>query len=119
MTIVVLRTCARGASGTPVALGQSVLPLVAVSGAECVEALVLDGFTVRSRSASATVLERDTRSVVVPDVAMLAPEEMEAVLHDAGIPYDAFLDLLSETPTDPAGLRPTSGIRRTTAGDGR
>lgn len=94
------------------------LPLIAVSGAECVEALVLDGFTLRSRSDSATVLERDARVVVVPDVAMLGPEELEAVLHDAGITYDAFLDLLSEAPTDPAVLRPTSGIRRT-AGDGR
>lgn len=94
-------------------------PLVAVSGAECVEALVLDGFTVRSRSDSTVVLERDVRLVVVPDVAMLAPDDLELVLHDAGIPYDSFLDLLSETPTDPAGLRPTVVLRRTNAGDGR
>jgi hypothetical protein len=96
-----------------------VLPLVAVSGAECVEALVLDGFTVRTRSDAATVLERGGRVVVIPDVAMLAPEDIEALLNDAGIPYDSFLDLLSETPTDPVGVRPTSGVRRTPAGDGR
>ena len=90
------------------------LPLVAVSGAECVEALVLAGFTVRSRSDSAVVLEHDMRLVVVPDAAMLAPEDLEALLHDAAIPYDEFLDLLSETPTDPA-YRPTSGIHRTGA----
>ena len=89
-----------------------------MSGAECVEALLLDGFTIRSRSDSATVVERDGRVVVVPDVAMLGPEDLEALLHDAGIAYDAFLDLLSETPTDPAVLRPTSGIRPR-AGDGR
>ena len=112
---VVSRACAKVATGTPVALGQTVLPLVAVSGAECVEALVLDGFTVRSRSDAAVVLERDMRVVVVPDTAMLAPEELEAVLRDAAIPYDAFLDLLSETPTDPAVFRPTSGIRRSSA----
>lgn len=108
-------TSAKVPAGTAVALGQAVLPLVAVSGAECVEALVLDGFTVRSRSDTAVVLERDMRVVVVPDSAMLAPEDLEALLHDAGIPYDAFLDLLSETPTDPAGPRPTSGLGRTTA----
>lgn len=94
------------------------LPLVAVSGTECVEALLLDGFTIRSRSDAATVLERDARVLVVPDVAMLGPADLEALLADAGISYDAFLDLLSETPTDPAVLRPTSGIRRT-AGYGR
>ena len=78
-----------------------VLPLVAVSGVECVEALTLGGFTVRSRSDSATVLERGLRVVVVPDVAMLTPDDLRALLRDAGIAYDAFLDLLSETPTDP------------------
>ncbi len=88
-------------------LGQgSVLPLVAVSGAECVDALVLAGFTVRSRTDSATVLERASRVVVVPDVAMLTPDDLHALLQDGGITYDAFLDLLSETPTDPALERP-------------
>ena len=86
------------------------VPLVAVSGAECVEALALGGFTVRSRSDSATVLVRGMRVVVVPDVAMLTPEDLQALLRDAGIAYDAFLDLLSETPTDPDVLR--SGERR-------
>ncbi|MDB5213482.1 MAG: hypothetical protein JWO86_1409 [Myxococcaceae bacterium] len=88
------------------------LPLVAVSGAECVEALSLDGFTVRSRSDTATILERDARVVAVPDVTMLTPEDLEALLVDAGIAYDDFLDLLSETPTDPVGVRPTSSVRR-------
>jgi hypothetical protein len=78
-----------------------VVPLVAVSGADCVEALTLGGFTVRSRSDSATVLERGLRVVVVPDVAMLTPDDLHALLGDAGITYDAFLDLISESPTDP------------------
>jgi hypothetical protein len=96
-----------------------VLPLVAVSGAECVEALTLDGFTVRSRSDRTIVLERDARVVAVPDVSMLNPEELEALLVDAGIAYDDFLDLLSETPTERDVLRPTSGIRRSNAGTPR
>jgi hypothetical protein len=90
---------------------RPVIPLVAVSGADCVEALLLGGFSVRSRSDSATILERGLRVVVVPDVAMLAPDDMESLLRDAGIAYDDFLDLISESPTDPDVVRPTSGIR--------
>lgn len=80
------------------------VPLVAVSGADCVEALILGGFTVRSRTDSATVLASDPRElrvVVVPDVAMLTPDDLQLLLRDAGIAYDTFLDLLSEAPTDP------------------
>lgn len=87
------------------------LPLVAVSGAECVEALQQASFVVRSRSASATVLEHGARIVLVPDVAMLTPESLERVLREAGVSYEEFLDLLSESPTDP-DLQRTSGIRR-------
>jgi hypothetical protein len=96
--------------------GETVVPLVAVSGAECVEALLLAGFALQSRSDSATTLERELRVVVVPDVAMLVPEDLEALLRDAGISYDVFLDLLSEMPTDPDVLaHSTSGIRRPSA----
>ena len=87
------------------------LSLVAVSGAECVDALVLAGFTVRSRSDSATVLERGMRVVVVPDVAMLTPGDLHALLQDSGIAYDRFLDFLSETPTDPDLERPAAARR--------
>lgn len=96
---------------------HGVLPLVAVSGYECVEALQLAGFAIRSRSDSAAILERDLRVVVVPDVAMLAPEDLESLLRDAGIAYDDFLDLLSETPTDPDLHVESSGVRRTTPHD--
>ncbi len=99
--------------GTGVATKGRVLPLVAVSGFECVDALLLAGFAIRSRSDSATILERDLRVVVVPDVAMLTPEDLEALLRDAGIAYDDFLDLLSETPTEPDVQIENSGIRRT------
>jgi hypothetical protein len=90
-----------------------VVPLVAVSGADFVEALALAGFAVRSRSDSATVIECGPRALVVPDVAMLVPEDLLALLHEAGIEYDTFLDLLSETPTDPDLRRPA--LRRPSA----
>ena len=99
--------------GIGVATADDVLPLVAVSGVECVDALLLAGFAIRSRSDSATILERHMRVVVVPDVAMLTPEDLEALLRDAGLAYEVFLDLLSETPTDPDVQMQSSGIRRT------
>lgn len=94
--------------GIRVASVTPVLSLVAVSGAECVDALVVAGFTVRSRSDSATVLGQGVRVVVVPDVAMLTPDDLYALLRDAGIAYERLLDLLAETPTDvqrPAAAR--------------
>lgn len=33
---------------------------------------------------------------------MLGPDELLAILRIAGVPYSEFLELLSETPTDPA-----------------
>ena len=77
------------------------LPLVAVSGEECVDALRLAGFDVRSRSDIGTTMAKDVRVVFVPDVAMLPPDELQAVMRDAGLAYSDFLDLLSEAPTDP------------------
>ena len=92
----------------------SVLPLVAVSGADCVEALLQASFVVRSRTDSATILERGHRLVVVPDVPMVAPDDLEAVLRDAGIDYEDFLDLVSESPTNPDVFR----VRTTTHREG-
>jgi len=82
------------------------LPLVAVSGAECVDALVQAGFAVRSRSNDATFLAKGARTVIVRTSDMLRPEELIHVMRDAGLAYSDFLDLLSEAPTDP-------NIRRT------
>jgi hypothetical protein len=81
------------------------LPLVAVSGSECVEALLAAGFSVRSRSDDLACLVSGMRSVSVPTVAMLTPDELVAVLRQAGVAYTDFLDLLSEAPTDP-DIRP-------------
>ena len=77
------------------------VPLVAVSGVECVEALVCAGFTVRSRDDDAASLVNTLRSVTVPLVAMLTPEELTNILRDAGVSYSDFLEYLSETPTEP------------------
>lgn len=77
------------------------LPLVAVSGAECVDALASAGFAIRSRSNDTTLLVRGGRSVIVRTVDLLLPDELLAVLRDAGLAYSDFLDLLSEAPTDP------------------
>ena len=78
------------------------VPLVAVSGAECIDALCIAGFTLTSRTGTQVTLTKGLRLVVVPDVAMLGPDQLLAILRAAGVPYSEFLDLLSETPTDPA-----------------
>ena len=77
------------------------LPLVAVSGSECVEALRLAGFAVRSRSDDGAYLVNGVRSVNIPSAGMLAPDVLVDLLREAGVAYADFLDLLSEAPTDP------------------
>jgi predicted RNA binding protein YcfA (HicA-like mRNA interferase family) len=79
-----------------------VIPLVAVSGVECIEALSMAGFSLTSRTGTEATMTKDLRVVVVPDVPMLRPEELMAILRSAGVPYSEFLDLLSDSPTDPA-----------------
>ena len=78
------------------------VPLVAVSGAECADALSSAGFALTARTGSEVTLSKGLRVVVIPDVAMLSPDELLAILRSAGVPYSEFLDLLSEAPTDPA-----------------
>lgn len=92
------------------------IPLVAVSGPECVDALVHAGFSVAARGAVGTTLASGLRRVVVPDVAMLRPEELVAILRAAGVSYGDFLDHLSEAPTDPAISAPTSTRRKIASG---
>jgi hypothetical protein len=91
----------------------AVVPLVAVSGAECVEALTAAGFALSTRTSEGTTLTRGLHLVVVPDVPMLAPDELGSILRSAGVPYSDFLDLLSEVPTDPgiARTRPAPPVR--------
>jgi len=79
-----------------------VVPLVAVSGAECIDALAIAGFSLTARNGSEVTLTKGLRVVVVPHAAMLTPDELLAILRSAGVPYSEFLDLLSEAPTDPA-----------------
>jgi hypothetical protein len=86
------------------------LPLVAVSGSECVDALLTAGFVAVSRTDEHTTLARSGRSVTVRTGTLLLPDELLAVLRDAGIGYADFLDLLSEAPTDP-DVRRSSAVR--------
>ena len=90
------------------------IPLVAVSGVECVEVLIHAGFE-RCRAADdATTLVRDGRVVVVPTSALLTPDELVGVLNAARISYSDFLDMLSEMPTDVDVLR--TGMHRALCG---
>jgi hypothetical protein len=83
------------------------LPLVAVSGSECVDALLIGGFVVRSRTDEHAVLDKGSRSVIVRCCgSLLMPDELVNLLREAGLAYSDFLDLLSEAPTDPDMRRP-------------
>jgi len=93
------------------------LPLVAVSAFECVDALRVAGFFVRAHSAATGYsLSNGLRSVTVRSTVLLAPDELLAILRDAGIPYCDFLDLLSEAPTDPAIVLPPRPPARAASG---
>ena len=112
----ILDSCKVQQSGLTLALWKNVvlLPLVAVSGAECVDALVLAGFSVRSRSDDATFLAKGARHVIVRVADMLCPDELITVMREAGLAYSDFLDLLSEMPTDP-DVRRSAGSSRTSS----
>ena len=84
------------------------LPLVAVSGAECVAALAAAGFRISTRQGDLSVLRKETRTVSVRDAGMLTPDELLCVIREAGLAYSDFLDLLSEAPTDPDVRRPAT-----------
>ena len=86
------------------------LPLVAVSGPECVDALLAAGFTVSARTDDHTTLAKSGRAVSIRTGALLMPDELLGILRDAGLAYSDFLDLLSEAPTDP-DVRRTSSAR--------
>ena len=74
---------------------------IEISGAECVLALLFGGFEVRKRAPGSTVLSRGTRVVIVPDSLVLAPNVLEAILSDADLTHQKFLDLVSDEPTLP------------------
>jgi hypothetical protein len=84
--------------------------LVAVSGAECVEALLFAGFTRRERTVGDTTLVRGLRSVTIPDVPLVPPEQLSEILHGSGVSHSEFLDYLSESPTEPR-LVPEADVR--------
>jgi hypothetical protein len=71
-----------------------------ISGAECVEALCAAGFRVRTRTAGQTVLERGTRTLVVPDRLVLPAEVLESLLVEADLSVDKFVWLLGEITTE-------------------
>lgn len=72
-----------------------------ISGLECVSALVLAGFRARRRGSGGTTLERDGTVVIVPDTLVLPANVLDAILTEAAISHERFLELLAEEPTQP------------------
>ena len=77
------------------------LPVIAVSADEVVWALLRAGFDVRDRTGGAIVLGNGWRAVEVPAVRQLIPAELLAVLRQAGISYNDFVEHLVDAPTQP------------------
>lgn len=67
-----------------------------VSGRQCVAALELAGFSVRRQRGSHIVLRRTDpfAQVVVPDHAELDRGTLRAILRQADLPVDRFVELL-------------------------
>lgn len=81
-----------------------VFPDLKVSGEECVEVLVRAGFQIasssRATSSNTTTLIRVARLVVVPHASVLAREVLDAVLSDAAVSLETFLQYLLELRAD-------------------
>ncbi len=75
------------------------VPLPAVSGAECVAVLEGAGFAVASSTEGCTLLEGRSRLVVIPDDPILDYDVLCMVLSAAGITAVEFLELLGEPPS--------------------
>jgi hypothetical protein len=73
--------------------------VVAVSGIECVDALVSAGFCFEARGSGTNILTKGDRLVVVPDIPRLAPEAIRSILDQAGLTYAEFVELLAGSPT--------------------
>jgi len=67
-----------------------------ISGRECVDALSRAGFRIRRQQSSHIVLRRDDpfAQLVVPDHKELDRGTLRAILRQAGIPIDEFIELL-------------------------
>lgn len=81
-------------------LPGTLLPILAVSATECVQALTLGGFRTTSRTQAATVLEQRDRRVIVPATMMLPPDDLENILRAAAVSYTEFLELLARAYPD-------------------
>lgn len=98
------------------------VPVLAVSPAECIAALTLAGFRPSRSQSSETVLENELRRVVIPDEAVLPQEAFESMLRAAGVSYSEFLELLSSAFGDEdtghgvndSGVRPRVICRKET-----
>ena len=75
-----------------------VVPVLAVSGTECVDGLVAAGCELVQQSTDEAVLIRGLRRITVPMLDLLSREQLLRILHDADLQYVRFLDVLSALP---------------------
>lgn len=71
------------------------LSLVALSGAEFVEALMRGGFEIVKKDGALVVLERRGKTLVVCNTATLSGDDLVYLLRRSGVAYFELLDLLA------------------------
>jgi predicted RNA binding protein YcfA (HicA-like mRNA interferase family) len=73
-----------------------VTKLPSISGANCVKALEKIGFYQKRRESSHIILRREDQfaQVVVPDNTVLAKGTLRAIIRDADLTIDEFIELL-------------------------
>ena len=72
---------------------------ISISGADCVDALCCEGFRVAARRAGSTTVMRGLHVIVVPDVVVMPPAVVDAILEEADISSRRFFALLADEPT--------------------
>lgn len=70
-----------------------------ISAEQCIDALRMAGFHVRSFGSGGTVLVRNGRFVLVPNALVLPPSVLDAILDGADLSVTKLLYLLEEAPT--------------------
>lgn len=88
------------------------LPLVALTGAEFVEALLRGGFRIVHRGCQLTTIARTGRTVHVAETVTLASDELLFLLRQAGVSYFDLLDFLAASKSKYAPRRASGFVTR-------
>jgi hypothetical protein len=70
-----------------------------ISGEACAAGLLRAGFRIHRRSSGVSVLKREARLVMIPDVEALSPDMVDAIVRSAGMTLGELDRHLDPAPT--------------------